>query len=280
MVKKILQNPQAVIGLSFILLVLAAAVLAPALAPHDPEAVNVVNKFARPGGEYPLGTDQLGRCELSRLLYGARYSIGMSLPTILVLSVLGLLLGSFSACAGKRADQILIVVCDIFIAFPALVIAAAVIGVLGDGMQNIVIAIVIAMWAWFTRVVRSYTVVEMGRDYILAARISGCGTLQIILRHLIPNIIPQFLVYVSTGVASAILMVSGFSFLNLGLPAGVSEWGAMLNEARSSLYSHPEFLIYPGVCILITAAGFNLFGEALRDMLEPEEGAANAAQCG
>ena len=271
MLRRILHNPQALIGLLFILLILTAAVLAPVLAPHDPEEINVSNKYMGASLEYPLGTDQLGRCELSRLLFGARYSIGMSLPVILALSVIGLLLGSYSACAGKWADRVLIMMCDIFIAFPALLIAAAIIGVLGNGLQNIVVAVIVAMWAWFTRVVRSYAVIEMGRDYIIAARISGCSTFQIIIRHLIPNIMPQFLVYVSTGVASAIIMISSFSFLGLGLPSGVSEWGAMLNEARSSLYSNPALLIYPGICILITAAGFNLFGEALRDMLEPEE---------
>jgi len=271
MLKKIFHNPQAVAGLAFILLVLFAAILAPVLAPNDPAAINVMSKYIKPCAEYPLGTDQLGRCVFSRLLYGARYSIAMSLPTLLILSVIGLILGGFSACAGKLADRAITILCDIFIAFPALVTAAAVIGVLGNGLHNIVIAIVIALWAWFTRVVRAYAVVEMGRDYILAARISGCGTLKIIIRHLIPNIMPQFLVYLSTGVASAILMVSSFSFLGLGFPSGTPEWGAMLSEARSGLYSHPEFLIYPGICILLTAAGFNLFGEALRDIIEPEE---------
>lgn len=271
MTRKVMLNPQAIIGLVFILLALTAAVFAPVLAPHDPEEVNVINKYSQPSMEYPLGTDQLGRCELSRLLYGARYSIGMSLPIIFVLSVVGLLLGSFSACAGQWADRVLTIICDIFIAFPALLIAAAIIGVLGNGVHNIVIAVVVAMWAWFTRVVRSYAVIEMGRDYIIAARIAGCSTFQIIIRHLIPNITPKYLVYVSTGVASAIIMISSFSFLGLGLPSGVAEWGAMLNEARSSLYSNPSLLIYPGICIFVTAAGFNLFGEALRDMLEPEE---------
>ncbi len=271
MLKRISHNAQAVLGLFFILLILIAAIFAPVLAPHDPEEVNIINKFSEPSAEYPLGTDQLGRCELSRLLFGARYSIGMSLPTILILSVIGLLLGSLSACAGKWVDRILIVLCDIFIALPALLIAAAIIGILGDGLQNIVVAIIVAMWAWFTRVVRSYAVVEMGRDYIIASRIAGCSMLQIVFRHLIPNIISQFLVYVSTAIASVIIMVSSFSFLGLGMPSGVAEWGVMLNEARSSLYSHPALLIYPGLCILITAAGFNLFGEALRDMLEPKE---------
>lgn len=271
MVKRVLHNKQAVIGLFLILLVLTAAFFAPLVAPHDPEKVNVSNKYSGPSKVYPLGTDQLGRCELSRLLYGARYSICMSLPTIFMLSIIGLLLGSLSACAGKWVDRILIMICDIFIAFPALLIAAAIIGILGNGLQNIVIAIILAMWAWFTRIVRSYAVIEMGRDYILAARISGCSINQIIFRHLIPNVMPQFLVYISTGVASTIIMISSFSFLGLGLPSGVAEWGTMLNEARSSLYANPSLLVYPGICILITTAGFNLFGEALRDMLEPEE---------
>ena len=129
----------------------------------------------------------------------------------------------------------------------------------------------IRIMRWFVRVVRSYSVQEMGKDYILAARISGCNTGKLVFRHLIPNILPQFLVYVSTGVASSIIMVSSFAFLGLGLPSGTPEWGAMLNDARTALYSHPELLIYPGLCIFVTAAGFNLFGEALRDILTPEE---------
>ena len=145
MFKKIVCNPQAVAGLTIMLLVLLAAVLAPVLAPNDPEALNVVNKYLRPCAAYPLGTDQLGRCVLSRLLYGARYSIGMSLPALLILSMIGLILGSFSACAGKRADRVVTTICDIFIAFPALVIAAAIIGIWGNEHFNIVVAIVIAM---------------------------------------------------------------------------------------------------------------------------------------
>ncbi len=271
MFKKIIRNPQAVVGLILILLVVFAALTAPVLAPNAPELVDTTKKYMAPCAEYPLGTDQLGRCELSRLIYGARYSLGISLPVLAVLAILGLVLGTFSICAGEKTDRVLTIICDTFLSFPSLVIAVAVIGLLGNSAKNIVIAIVVAMWAWFTRMVRSYAVVEMGKDYILAARISGCGTVRLILRHLIPNILPQYFVYLSTGIASSILMVSSFAFLGLGLPAGVPEWGAMLNEARSGLYSHPEMLIYPGICILLTAAGFNLFGEALRDILVPEE---------
>lgn len=271
MVKKLLKNPQALIGLILIMLVLIAALAAPLLAPNDPNQVDNAKKYLEPCAEYPLGCDALGRCELSRLLYGARYSISISLPVLVLLAVIGLALGTLSACAGERAGRVMTALCDTFISFPVLIIAVAVIGILGNGLQNLVIAIVIAMWAWFTRMVRAYAVSEMGKDYIVSARIAGCSTANLITKHLIPNIMPQFFVYLTTGVASSILLVSSFAFLGLGLPTGTSEWGAMLNDARACIYSHPELLIYPGICIMLTAAGFNLFGEALRDILTPEE---------
>lgn len=272
MVKKILNDPRAVIGILLIFAIVCCALFAPLIAPNDPNEIDPVMKFHEPGANFPLGADQLGRCELSRLIYGARYSLGVSVPMMTALALIGLFLGTLSVCAGEKADRIITFICDVFISFPSLIIAIAVIAVLGNGLQNIGIAVVISMWAWFVRTVRSYAVTEMGKEYILAARISGCGTLKLVFRHLIPNILPQFIVYFSTGTASSILMVSSFSFLGLGLPSGTPEWGAMLNEARTCLYTHPEMLIYPGICILITTGGFNLFGEALRDILSADGG--------
>lgn len=223
--KKLFKNPQALLGLALIIAVLCVALLAPMLAPNDPELIDMSCKYLPRSEKYPLGTDQLGRCVLSRLLYGARYSIVISIPVLLLLSAIGLLVGTFSVCAGKKVDFVLNMICDVFIAFPALIIAIAVIGVLGKGIENIALSVLIATWAWFVRVVRSYALTEMSRDYVLAARISGCSTPQIVFQHLLPNIVPQFLVYVSTSVASAIIMVSSFAFLGLGLPAGLPEWG-------------------------------------------------------
>lgn len=271
MLSKILKNPQAVLGLAIILVMIIIAIAAPAIASNPPDDVNPSLKFSSPSLEYPLGTDQLGRCEFSRLLYGARYSLGMALPIILGLSVVGLLIGSFSVCVSERVNRIITYFTDVFMSFPSLIIAIAVISILGNGIQNIAVAVIISMWAWFARIARSYCLMEMGKDYILAAKISGCGKLGLVFRHLLPNIMPQFIVYISTSVSSAILTVSSFSFLGLGLPLGTSEWGAMLNEARTYLYSHSELLIYPGICILITTTGFNLFGEALRDILSKED---------
>lgn len=267
MIYKILKNPQAVIGLVIITAVMLAAIFSPLLAPNDPNEVDVMLKFGKASVQYPLGNDALGRCVLSRLLYGAGYSMGVSLPILGILSLVGLFLGTLSVCCGKTVNTVLDFICDTFISLPQLVVGIAIIGMLGDGFANIIIAIIVGMWAWFTRMVRAYAQVEMGKDYILAARISGCGNARLVFCHLIPNILPQFVVFIATSIATTILMISTFAFLGLGLPAGTSEWGAMLKDASSCIYNHPEMLVYPGVCILVTAAGFNLFGEALRDIL-------------
>jgi peptide/nickel transport system permease protein len=273
MLRKILKNPQATIGLTLIVLLCLIAVLAPILAPNDPGLVNPSIRYQAPSAQYPLGTDQLGRCELSRLLYGARASLGLAFPALIVLGGISLLLGTLSACRGGWLDRIVTSLYNIFIAFPSLIIAAAVIGALGNGLENLVIAVVISMWARFTQLIRTYALTELSRGYITAAKVAGCGTAKIMFRYVIPNIMPQFIVYFSTGVAAAILTVSSFAFLGLGLPSGTAEWGMMLSDAQTALYSHPEFLIYPGVCILVAASGFNLFGEALRDILQPEDDA-------
>ena len=187
MIHKLLKRPQAIIGLCLIAIVIVIAIAAPAFSPHDPELVNLSQKYAQPDAEYPLGTDQLGRCTLSRLLYGARYSIGISLPVLLILSVIGLIVGTFSACAGEKADHFITILCDVFIAFPSLIIAIAVIGVLGNGLQNIAVSVVIATWAWFVRIVRSYSVQEMGKDYIRTARAKGLSELRVLYRHVLAN---------------------------------------------------------------------------------------------
>lgn len=267
MYSKVLKNPQAVIGLIIVLFVLLVALFAPLLAPNDPEKVDIMLKFAGSSGKYPFGNDALGRCILSRLMYGARYSMAVSLPILILLSAIGLFLGTLSVCGGRKLNTILDYLCDTFISLPQLMVGIAVIGMLGTGFKNIVVAIVIGMWAWFTKMVRAYSQVEMSRDYILAARISGCGKMKLVFSHLIPNILPQFLVFFSTGIATSVLMVSTFAFLGLGLPSGTPEWGAMLKDASTNIYNHPEMLVYPGVCILITSAGFVLFGEALRDII-------------
>ncbi len=266
--RRILKNPMAAIALALIIILVFIAVFADLLAPNDPMKQNLLAKYHEPSEEYPLGADQLGRCVLSRLIYGARYSLGVSIPIVAVLGAIGLILGGFAAFAPKLVRAAVKYLCDVFIALPAVVVAAALTGLLGNSILSLVGAVILAMWAWFVRMAASYAQTELAKDYMAAVRIAGCGTFKAVFLHLIPNIFPQYLVYLSTGIAATIVTVSGFAFLGLGFSAGTPEWGAMLDEARRGIYSHPELLIYPGACVAVAAGAFNLFGEALRDMLE------------
>lgn len=271
MLHKILRSPQAMIGLFLILLLGAAAVFAPLIAPHSPDEISPSARFAASSPDYPLGGDQLGRCEFSRLIYGARLSMGIAVPTVVVLTIVGLIAGSICAYKGGWQDRLFTVICDIFIAFPALVIAVSLIGVFGNNIVVVLTSAVLSLWAWYVRMARVYCKKEAAKDYVRSAKVAGASDAGILFRHIIPNALPQFMVYACTGVASVIMMVSGFSFLGIGLPAGTAEWGAMMNEARSCLYSRPMLIVLPGIFVFAAAAGFTLFGEAMRDILTPED---------
>lgn len=271
MLNKIRRNPQAMAGLIMIAAILLTALLAPVLAPHHPNTVNIANTYAPASPEYPLGTDEMGRCVLSRLLHGARYSLGIAVPTLLLLALFSTAVATACAYAGGKTDRIFSAVCDVFMAFPPLLIAVTLIGSLGQGMVNIVVSILFSMWVWFAKIVRTFVLQEKHKDYITACRVAGCSDLQIVLGHILPNILPQLIVYFSTGIASIVLTVSGYAFLGFGFAPGTAEWGAMFSQASSYLYSHPMLIVYPGLCIIFTTAGFNLFGEALRDIISPEE---------
>ncbi len=271
MFDKIRHSPQAIIGLILILILCIAGIFAPLIAPHPPDEIHPSARFMEPSFEYPLGGDQLGRCEFSRLLYGARLSLGIAIPTVAVLVIIGLMIGSICAYKGGWRDRLCTIICDIFIAFPALVIVISLIGVLGNQISIILIAAVISLWAWYVRVARIYCQKEAAKEYVLSAKVAGASDVRILFRHIIPNVFPQFMVYACTGVAAMIMMVSGFSFLGVGLAAGTAEWGAMMNEARNSLYSSPMLIVWPGIFVFAAAAGFTLFGEALLDILTPED---------
>ena len=215
---------QIIIGLALILIFILMALAAPVLAPNDPNATNLALKNAPPSAEYPLGCDQMGRCELSRLLYGARYSMGLTIPVLIVLAAFALFVGCYSSYKGGLVDEVIRILCDILMAFPLIVIAMALVSAVDNSVASVIIAIGISMLAWFLRMVRSYAKTECGKEYIEAARIAGASGLRIVLRHLIPNVFPQFVVYFTTGIATAIMSVSSFAFLGVGLIAGTPEW--------------------------------------------------------
>ena len=252
------KHPQIVIGVLLIALFICIAITAPLLAPNDPNATNLALKNAPPSAEYPLGCDQMGRCELSRLIYGARYSLSLTVPVLIVLAAIALFIGCYTSYKGGLIDEVIRLLCDIFMAFPLLVIAMSLVSVINNSVASIITA-------------RSYAKTECGKGYVESARVSGASAMRIVLHHIIPNVLPQFVVYFTTGIASAILSVSSFAFLGVGLIAGTPEWGAMLNDARNSIYTNPALIVYPGICLIICCAGFNLLGEGIRDFIGKED---------
>lgn len=202
------RKPQIIIGIILIVIFVLLAVAAPLLAPNDPNATDLALKNAPPSAEYPLGCDQMGRCELSRLIYGARYSLGLSIPVLIILASLSLFIGCYSSYKSGIVDEIMRLICDIFMAFPLIVIAMSLVSAVDNSVASIIIAIGISMTTWFLRMVRSYAKTECGKEYIEAARISGASNFRIVTRHLIPNVLPQFIVYFTTGIATAIMSVS------------------------------------------------------------------------
>ena len=271
MLKKLLHRPQAVIGMLMMLTVLTVMAAAPCFAPNDPNKIDILHKLAAPCEQYPLGTDEMGRCILSRLIFAARVSMSISLPAIGAIAAISVLLATFCAYTGGIADRIFVILSNIFMALPPFLVAMTLVGLFESKAFSIIISIVIAMWVWNAQVVRTYVLREKNKPYIVTCRMSGCSELRIILRHIIPNIFPHLLVLYSTGLSGVIIMISGYAFLGLGLETGTAEWGAMLVGANKLIFSHPELIAYPGLCILFAAAGFNLFGEALRDICDPGE---------
>lgn len=239
------------------------------LTPNDPEKINIAIRLAPDSPDYPLGTDSYGRCILSRLILGARYSIGLSILIVGIVAVFAVPVGMAATYRGGIFDKLFLLTCDISMALPPTVLVLAIMGVLGNGVTNLVFSSIFSYWGWYGRMVRSYTRGEITKEYIVYAKTGGSTFLKIITGHILPNIAPNLIVLLALGIGDAILMISGFSFLGIGLPTGAPEWGAMLAEAKGQLLSAPRFAVWPGLCVLFTVCAFNLLGDGLRARLSP-----------
>lgn len=265
-----MKNKQIILGVILICIFVFAAFAAPWIVPNNPNSINMALKNSPPSPEFLFGNDALGRCEFSRVIYGARYSLVFAIPVTLFLAVIALFFGSFIAYKGGLVDKVLGILCDIFMAFPLIVIAISLVNIIDGGMLSIVISLSIATITWFLQMIRAYTKIERNKNYIECSKISGASDLRIVLTHIIPNVLPQYIVYVTTNIAAVIIGISSFSFLGVGYKKGTAEWGAMLSEAINSIYTNPTLILYPGVCIILCCAGFNLLGEGLRDSIGKE----------
>lgn len=267
--RQLLSRPAAVTALALLSIILAMAVFAPALSPRPPDAVDITRKFEAPGVEEPLGTDHLGRSVLARLCHGTRVSLLAVAAILTCIVVVGLTAGCLAGYAGGRIDGLLMRACDVFMTFPTFILALFLIGLLGSGLTNVILAVVCTHWAWYARFARGLVLGLKQREYVLAARAAGTRPTRLVLRHILPPVLAQTLVMAGLDVGHMLLHVSGLSFLGLGVRPPTSEWGVMIGDAREYIGIHPELLLYPGLAIFVTVMAFNLLGDALRDAMDP-----------
>ena len=261
--KRFLHNRAAVVTVAFVLLIALIGILAPLLAPHDPYVTDILNKFAPYSLEYPLGTDHLGRCVLSRLIYGIRPTLGLALLTMLGTIALGALLGVMAGYFRGVVEEVIMRVVDVMLSFPSQIMVFAVVGLLGINVQNVIIANVFIKWAWYARMIRTGVMQYRDRNFVQFSRCVGMPERFILFRHLLPSITSDLAVLASLDVGWAIINISTLSFLGLGVQAPTPEWGAMLNEAKDVLTSNPTQMIAPGIAIVVLVCCFTTAIDAI-----------------
>lgn len=256
-----------VVGAGMCIVVVVAALAAPLLAPADPVAQTLEHRLAPPSADHPLGLDELGRDVLSRLLWGARASLAVGFSVVLLAGATGALLGAAAGYGGGMVDTVVMRAVDVVLAFPGILLAIALVGVLGPGLENVVLALVLIGWADYARLVRSRVLTLRETDFVAAARVVGARPVRIVVRHLVPNVMPVLAVQASLGMAGAILAEAGLSFLGLGVVLPAASWGAMIDAGRAFLVEAPHVALFPGLAILWAVLGFNLLGDGLVDLL-------------
>lgn len=267
--RRLSNNVIASMGMVIVLVFLIAAILAPLLAPHDPLEHSLGHMLAKPSWEYPFGRDELGRCIFSRVIFGARISLLIGLMVVSIGILVGVPLGVVSAYFGGKVDFVIQRFVDTLLAFPGILLALTLIAMLGVGLHNVMIAVGISTIPIYARLARSSVLAIKARQFVEAARSIGSSHLAIILRHLLPNSLSPIIVQSTLHMATAILWAAGLGFLGLGVNPPTPEWGAMLNGGRLYLRVAPHVATFPGLMIFITVLGFNLFGDGLRDALDP-----------
>ena len=271
MLQRFLHNRTAMCTVAIVLLTALVGIFAPFIAPNDPYETDILNKFAGFSAEYPLGTDNLGRCILSRMIYGIRPTLGLAVLTMLGTIGLGALMGLLAGYFRGIPEEIIMRTVDVMLSFPSQIMVFAVVALLGINVQNVILANVFIKWAWYARMIRTGVMQHRDRNFVQFSRCVGTPERFILFRHLVPSIAADLTVLASLDVGWAIINISTLSFLGLGVQAPTPEWGAMLNEAKNVLTSNPTQMIVPGVAIVILVSAFNLMGDALRDVLDPKE---------
>ena len=269
MMRRFRQEKIAVLGMVAIIIFVLLAVLAPVLAPYDPLAQNIQESLASPSPTHWFGADKLGRDVYSRMLYGARISLGVGLGVVTMASLVGTIIGMTAGYVGGWWDEAIMRVTDIFFAFPSLILAMAIAGALGPSLRNALIAVAVVTWPVYARLMRGQVMILRQREFVEAARATGAGHGLILRRHLFPNTLSPLLVQISFDMGTTILAVAGLSFIGFGAQPPTPEWGVMISEGRNFITTHWWLTFFPAMAMLFAVAGFNLVGDGLRDVLDP-----------
>lgn len=274
MLKQILRNKSAMFGLIIIAILLFVAIFAENIVPHNPYETNLWEnnrppEWFGPDSEYILGTDDLGRCVLSRIIMGARVTILIAASAIISSMIVGVVLGSIAGYLGGKIDSFIMRIIDVILSFPAILLAIIIVATLGPGIQNAILAIAITRVPQISRITRSKVVSLRETEYVEAARATGASHFRIIFRHILLNSFAPILVIVTLGLGAAIVIEASLSFLGLGAQPPMISWGRMLAMARQTIRSSPYLSLYPGLAIVFSVLGFNILGDGLRDILDP-----------
>ena len=265
-------NYLAVLGLSIVLLLVVLAVFAPLIAPYDPNVQVLTDRLQFISAQHWLGTDDFGRDIFSRIVYGSRLTLYIVVLVAIIAAPIGLLVGTSAGYFGGWIDIVLMRITDIFLAFPKLVLALALVSALGPGIENAIIAIAITSWPPYARIARAETITIRSSDFISAVRLQGAGRARIIWSHIVPLCTSSLIVRVTLDMAGIILTAAGLGFLGLGAQPPLPEWGAMISAGRKVLLTHWWVATMPGIAIFVVSLGFNLLGDGLRDVLDPKSG--------
>ncbi|WP_312527298.1 ABC transporter permease [Paracoccus sp. (in: a-proteobacteria)] len=270
-IPKKLRNASLVIGAMITITIILLAIFAPLVATHPIEKMDMTNRFSGPSWQHWLGTDNFGRDLWSRLVFGARISLTIALTAVTISALIGVAVGLIAGYFGGWVDLILMRITDIFLGFPAIVLALAIVAALGPGIMNVSVAIIVVAWTEYARVVRATTLVLREQVYVQAAQSIGASHSRILFREILPNALGPIIVLVSIGLGTAILSESALSFLGFGLPPPAPTWGWTLSYGTRFIRDEPWLSIISGATIMVTVLGFNLLGDGLRDVLDPRQ---------
>ncbi len=263
------ENKLAIVSLVIIMLFVLGAIFAPWLTPYGYEDIDPINRLGGLSSQHLLGSDELGRDVLTRLLYGSRISLLVGIVPTVISMLAGAVLGIIAGYMGGRVDGVIMRLADIMLAFPSMLLAMVIMYTLGDGIINIFLALALVNWASVARIVRAETLKLRETEFVEAARSIGVSNFKIMWRHIMPNCIPSMIVLFTLNIPSAILSESSLSFLGLGIEKPMASWGMMVNTGRQYLYTNPELSLVPSVAIMLIVLAFNFLGDGLRDVLDP-----------